>query len=1134
MNAFSKVVGVEELSWESPAGGEYILEVSAKSKEAKEGSYKISLQKFASAGAKDKKRILGERLFMEARREQLVGEKAAYERSAQKFEEAGAEFGRAGEPQWEARALNSAGTVNALLGNSNRARELYERALKLWGEARDALGESDTLSNLGGVLSRQGHFEDALAKLTRAQALARASGDRGGEADILKSLALIYASGGQQEKAREALNLGLQIRRELGDRSGEATTLNNIGLTHYLGQQHTAAIKFFEAGKAIGRDLGDKRVVADSHSNIGLSLLAMSQYEKAQANFEQALELRRELGDTLGERAALSNLGNVFMSLGQYEAARRNYEHALQIIRTIGDRKGEGTVRTNLGVIYWHLSDYGRALAAQNQALAISREFKDRQSEANVLNNMGLIYWAQGELERALELFEQTRAVRRDLGNKLGEAITLANLGNVHTDMGDADAARRFYEQSLVLMREVGNRNYEGATILNIGEMYRLQRQFARALENFREALRITREVKDRRGEARSLSNMGNTFLETGEYEAAGVSHAQALAIARDIKDPSSEASALYGLSRLALKRGELAKARLHATAACDLIEEVRTRIGTEESRASYFATAQRYYEHYIDVLMRMHAEAPRGDFDAEAFRVSERKRARSLLEVLNEGRVKAGRVDPELSRREGSLRELLNAKARRRIELLNGSRDEETLETISKEITELLRELEQVRAKIRRSSPQYAALTQPSPLNIKEVQRQLDPNTLLLEYSLGDETSYGWAVTRDSKMSFKLPSRVTVEAAAKQFFKLVTARTKEPFDTESIRLTRVGKADAAYPAAAEKLGRMLLGPAARRLKGKRLLIVADGALQFVPFAALAQPDVGSALRRGRSVPTPLIVGHEIVSLPSASVLAIMRREADSGVRTTRGVAVFADPVFDKDDPRVRAGRGGAAANAANSCIAESDAGQRLRRATLGSDVENVELPRLPCTRQEAEAIAALAPPGSIQVMDFDASRQAILSSDLRNYRIIHIATHGLLDTANPELSSVVLSLVDEHGNPQNGFLRLHDIYNLDLPVEMVVLSSCQSALGKDIKGEGLLGMTRGFMYAGARRLVVSLWEVSDVGASELMSDFYRGMLKEGRRPPAALREAQIKMWRDGRWKAPYYWAGFILQGEYR
>lgn len=1133
MDAVSKTLGVEELSWESTSGGQYILEVGPKTKDAKSGSYKIALQKFAAADAKDKKRILGERLFMEARREQSASEKTAYQRSAQKFEEAGAEFARAGEPKWEARALNSAGTVNALLGNSNRARELYERALKLWSEARDALGESDTLSNLGGVLSRQGHLDEALTKLTRAQTLAHAGGDRGGEADILNSLAFIYANAGQQEKARATLNLILQIRRELGDRRGEAITLNNIGLTYYFGQQHAEAIKFFEAGRTIGRDLGDKRVMADSLSNIGISLLAMSHYEKAQANFEQALALRRELGDTLGERAALSNLGNVFMNLGQYEAAHKNYEHALKIIRTIGDRKGEGSVRTNLGIIYWHLSDYGRALAEQNQALTISREFKDRHSEANVLNNMGLIYWRQGELERALDLFEQTRVVRRDLGNKLGEASTLANLGNVHMDMGDADAARRFYEQALALMREVGNRNYEGAIILNIGEVYHQQRQFARALENFREVLRITRDVKDRRSEERSLINMGNVFLETGEYEEAGVSYERALAIARDIKDTSGEASVLYGLSRLGLKRGQLAKARLHAAASCDLIEKVRTRIGTEESRASYFATAQRYYEHYIDVLMRMHDEAPQGGFDAEAFQVSERKRARSLLEVLNEGRIKAGRVDPDLARRENSLRELLNAKAQRRVELLNGPRDEETLGTISKEITELLRELEQVRAEIRRSSPQYAALTQPSPLSVKEVQRQLDPDTLLLEYSLGDETSYGWAITRKSKMSFKLPGRATVEAAAKQFFNLITARTKEPFETESIRLARVVKADAAYPDAAEKLGRMLLGLAASQLTGKRLLIVADGAVQFVPFAALAQPDVGVP-RRDRNVPTPLIVTHEIITLPSASALAVMRREADRGVRTTDGVAVFADPVFDKEDPRVRAGREAAAANAANSCDAESDAGQRLRRAALGSEVERVDLPRLPCTRREAEAIAVVAPAGSIQVTDFDASRQMMLSSDLRNYRIVHVATHGLLDSANPELSSLVLSLVNERGNPQNGFLRLHDIYNLDLPVEMVVLSSCQSALGKDIKGEGLLGMTRGFMYAGARRLVVSLWEVSDAGTSELMSDFYRRMLKGGSRPPAALRKAQIKMWRDGQWKAPYYWAGFILQGEYR
>lgn len=184
-------------------------------------------------------------------------------------------------------------------------------------------------------------------------------------------------------------------------------------------------------------------------------------------------------------------------------------------------------------------------------------------------------------------------------------------------------------------------------------------------------------------------------------------------------------------------------------------------------------------------------------------------------------------------------------------------------------------------------------------------------------------------------------------------------------------------------------------------------------------------------------------------------------------------------------------------------------------------------------TRDEANAIAALVTEESpLVALDFNANHERAISADLAQYRILHFATHGWLDAATPDLSAVVLSLVDKDGKPQNGFLRLHEIYNLNLPAELVVLSACETGLGKDVKGEGLMSLTRGFMYAGARRVAVTLWPVNDPATAELMKRFYRGMLKEKQRPAAALRQAQIEMLKT-RWRSPYYWAGFVLQGEW-
>jgi CHAT domain-containing protein len=329
-------------------------------------------------------------------------------------------------------------------------------------------------------------------------------------------------------------------------------------------------------------------------------------------------------------------------------------------------------------------------------------------------------------------------------------------------------------------------------------------------------------------------------------------------------------------------------------------------------------------------------------------------------------------------------------------------------------------------------------------------------------------------------------------------------------------------------------------------LEKKRLLIVSDGALQYIPFAALPKPDSRPKTQDPKPQTTdheppttdhrPLIVDHEVVHLPSASVLAVLRRELVARQAAARTVAVLADPVFQENDPRVKRPPSqaepksdGAAAKGVEPPLVAESVTRSARESGLAS------FARLPLSRREAEAITSLTPKTErLTALDFRASKPTVAQADLRQYRIVHFATHGLLNSQHPELSGIVLSLVDEQGKSQDGFLRLHEIYNLELGADLVVLSACQTALGKEIKGEGLVGLTRGFMYAGAPRVVASLWKVDDKATAELMKQFYRGMLKEGLRPAAALRAAQVSMWQEQRWHAPYYWAGFVLQGEWK
>jgi CHAT domain-containing protein len=323
-------------------------------------------------------------------------------------------------------------------------------------------------------------------------------------------------------------------------------------------------------------------------------------------------------------------------------------------------------------------------------------------------------------------------------------------------------------------------------------------------------------------------------------------------------------------------------------------------------------------------------------------------------------------------------------------------------------------------------------------------------------------------------------------------------------------------------------LSNLILAPVASKLEKRTLLIVPDGALQYLPFQVLTVPiDQQSGVsQEGRQADDRvLITDHEIVIEPSASVLALLVVQSKNRKAPSHTVAVLADPVFEANDSRLT-GR-----NATNE-VQETGLQLALRDVNLVDTAGRI--PRLPASLDEAKAIMSVTPWHSgFQALGFEANREAATRSNLGEYRIVHFATHGLLNDKHPELSGIVLSLFDDKGQPQDGFLRLHDIYNLNLPVELVVLSACNTGLGKDVRGEGLIGLTRGFMYAGASSVVASLWKVDDEATAELMKRFYSAMLEEGLPPAAALRKAQLEMSKQKRWQSPYFWAGFVIQGQY-
>jgi CHAT domain-containing protein len=861
--------------------------------------------------------------------------------------------------------------------------------------------------------------------------------------------------------------------------------------------------------------------------------------------FESARLTLRPLNLPVGDAAMLMMIGFAYSQLEQNQKAVEKYEQSLPLFRAADEQRGEAIALLFLGLIHSKSGEMEKGLDYLGKALALFHATGESQGEAMALSVIGSLYVLLGKPEELISYYNKVLETSRATASRESETAPLPAIASLYTLMGQnvieqPQKAREGLEQLLAVSRSFHIPRGEALALLALGLDHSFEGETQEALSYYEQALPLFRAEHDRPGEGAALFGVCMSYISARDYQKGFNYCSQALALNRAIGDRHAESLTLKQIAIGERDRGDLAASLTAIESAIANLESVRTKVVNPELRLSYFAGSRDYYDFYIDLLMRLRKQKPNDGYDGKALQASERARARSLLETLKEANadIRQG-VDAALLQRERETQRRLNARAQTQMELLSKQHSEAQATAIAEEIETLIKNFQQVETEIRKTSPHYAALMQPQPLTLKEIQTQvLDQDTVLLEYSLGEERSYLWVVTRSSITSYELAKRDEIETAAGHFYNLLNVRNQDVNgETSQQRAARVAKADLEIPVAAASLSRMVLAPAAGQLGTKRLMIVADGALHFVPFAALPVVRGGAT-----NVPKPLIADHEIVNLPSASTLSVVRGEMAGRPPAPRSVVALADPVFMKDDERVKkleiSNSGTRPRSVSKAPVrGENAVDRQLVKAAkdTGVTTDGMYVPRLPGTRQEAEQIVAMVPAGEGRLaLDFAASRETATNAELSQYRYVHFSTHGLLNSVHPELSGVVFSLVNERGEAQDGFLRAHEIFNLKLPADVVVLSACQTGMGKNIRGEGLVSLTRGFMHAGAPRVVVSLWDVSDWGTTELMVRFYHGMLKEGMRPAAALRAAQVSLMNDKRWASPYYWASFTLQGEWR
>jgi len=897
--------------------------------------------------------------------------------------------------------------------------------------------------------------------------------------------ALLDAASANVEGARSQFARAQELWAEAKDGRMEARAWRALGETYDRDAAYANALAAAERWRSLAVTANDTTSELWATTEIARQQFQSGQEDSSRATLLDVLRRWQGIGDPRGESAARVLLGASYTSAGDQQQAGDQLEQALRLLQNEGDAEWYAVALKEFGNYHNTFGERQRAVDDFSLAVKLFDRLRDRRAEAAIRHDFGTLYNMLGEYELARGEFLRSLSLARQVKDVSLEAHALTNLGTNYADLNEPERAAQYLAQARPVFQRLGDKRTDAILLNNLASIQRDLGQLAESLTTVQAAHRAFSELGMARGEMISLTGMGYMLCQFRRFDEGRNRLRDAVRLARESTDRAQEALALSYIAECDADAGELDAAHAQIDAAHALVEGLRLELLRDDLRASFFASARPVLERKIDILMRLADREPQGPWKAAAFEVSEAARARSLLDDIPALRTSIGAKVPAAlaARRDALMAQLRNATPEAGLS------------------NDLLAEYYELRRRIRSEDPRYAELTDPPTLSLAEAQKSLRPGTVALEYLLGRTRGHLWAITNGQVVHAALPGRQDIERLVRRMLRSVRQREG---DSDPARL---GAADQRYWRDAAALSRILLGPVADLLNSGKVYVVPDGVLHLVPFAALPMPN-----RRVTGRPTPLVDVAEVTSIPSLSVFASVSPTLAPG--KNRGVAVIADPVYDAGDPRL--------------------ARLTTVKALPPDTTQAVTFRRLAGSSLEAVAIARAAEGrGAITSFDgFEAARPRLAGSSLQEFSIVHFATHGLLDSRRPERSGLVLSLYDRQGTPADGYLRLLDVYDMSLSADVVVLSGCETALGREMAGEGVVGLTRGFLLAGASHVVSSHWNIRDVGATpQLMAWFYDALLRQQMSPAAALRYAQRRMWSSGRWSAPYFWAAFALYG---
>jgi CHAT domain-containing protein/Tfp pilus assembly protein PilF len=910
---------------------------------------------------------------------------------------------------------------------------------------------------------------------------------------------------GEYQRALEYFRKALNIASHNGDEAEQMASLIQSAVALWdLGQINESSGDMRKA-LAIAKRLNSK----DSIEIAGKAILIADLYSKAKElrtsgdfqgsikEFNRAVELAREIGSRDFELKCLRQLSINYWETDRLQLFYSLNKDALRLAREIANRQEEGKCLNNIGLYFLKIENYTEALRFYENSLQIANQTDDIEEQANTTANLGLIYLELGNYDKALDYFSRTLDIDKRLGNPVSISMDLNNIGSLYRrkgisseDKSDFDLALKNYNNSLEIInrqREIDNevKQLRIKVLNNIGKVYTDLGEGSKALGYFQAAFAQAKEAQNVEAMGMILNNIGIVYSQLGNYEGSTKYYQRAIDLALGIPGGKILWEAYLEIADAYKEQGKWDAALENYRKSISVIENIRSGVNLEELRATYLGTEKRIDAYYniIDLYIRLYHQSHDETYEAEAFNYLEKAKARSFLDSIEVSKLDLTEgIDQKLLNRET---ELMNDISRLHTKLLVPQLSPEQRDSISKALESCENQLDSLKGEIRKASPAYANLSYPTTITLAEAQRNLiDSGTVYFAYLLGRDSSYAFAITRDDLKIFPLPAKGEIQKLVQEHLRSITDPASKDFRF-GYRLY-------------ECLVKPGLNPEARRI-----IIIPDDALYFLPFETLLEKEQGREW---------LVKEYDIAYVPSLSSLRELLERRRTGARKPqKDILAIGDPDF-----------------GASEIEGPTDAGPSLGQNPVPGF--NTQFYRLKYSGQEVAEIASLFKPKKREVLVRDqATEDRLKAANLSDYKIVHFATHAVIDEKKPARSSIVLTL--DQDPTEDGFLQMREVFNLRLRADLVTLSACETGLGRLVRGEGIDGLSRAFFYAGASSVLLSLWAINDQASFQLLERFYVH-LRSGKSIMVALRKAKLEMIDSHVLDHPYYWASFIAKGE--